>query len=288
MEFDKMDPVFTPQLTFVTDAYKEDAEKQIRELFTDRIAGLKDNYELITDVIGMKDSPAWNEEKVSAFATDDLVLKLEENAEPGMSGSLKTGCSVSDALVLQYYEEADAEKAAFGHKLSFEQWKALSEIKDLYGDVLFTAPLVSVNVAHPLLKEIYKEMQDDGRKFTFLCGHDSNVGSVLAALEAEEYDLPEAIESKTPIGCKLVFAKWKNSKGERFYSVDLVYQSVDQLRDLTMLDIAHPPVVYPVVLTGCVRNADGLYQAKELYARFDKAIGAYDRIVDEYTADQAA
>lgn len=288
MEFDKMDPVFTPQLTFVSDEYKSDAEKQIREMFAATIDGLKDNYELITDITDMKASDAWKSGKQSELKTDDLVLNLEQNAEPGMSGSLKTACSVSDALVLQYYEEKDAKEAGFGHDLTFEQWKAVSEIKDVYGDVLFTAPLVSVNVAHPLLEEIEGEMKADGRKFTFLCGHDSNVGSVLAALEAEEYDLPAAIESKTPIGCKLVFSRWKNTAGEHFYSVDLVYQSVDQLRGLSMLDLDEPPVVYHISLKGMTKNEDGLYKADTLYERFDKAISAYDGLLSKYSLEKAA
>ena len=45
-------------------------------------------------------------------------------------------------------------------------------------------------------------MKTEGRKFTFLCGHDSTVASVLAALGAEEYRLPGAIEPSTPIGVK--------------------------------------------------------------------------------------
>jgi len=33
-DFDTMDPVFNPQLTFVTDAYAKAAEAQIREMYT--------------------------------------------------------------------------------------------------------------------------------------------------------------------------------------------------------------------------------------------------------------
>ena len=136
-----------------------------------------------------------------------MELILETGKEPGMKGSLKNATSLSDALVLQYYEEEDAEAAAFGHRLSDEEWKSISYIKDAYGDILFTAPLIAPNVAHPLLQEIENELDNDDRIFSFLCGHDSNIGSVLAALDVKEYDLPQATECKTPIGSKLVFAK---------------------------------------------------------------------------------
>ena len=288
MEFDKMDPVFTPQLTFVSDEYKKDAEAQIRQLFDGTIKGLEDNYSLVSDVIDIEKSKAWKDGTVTKLVTDDLTLKLEANAEPGMSGSLKTACSISDALVLQYYEESDDIKAAFGKTLTEKQWKEISEIKDVYGDVLFTAPLVSVNVAHPLLLEIDNELNTEERRFTFLCGHDSNVGSVLAALGVEEYDLPQAIEKKTPIGCKLVFSKWSNASGGKFISVDLVYQSVEQLRDLYMLDLEHSPVVFPITLSGLNKNEDGLYSISDIKGRFDSSISEYDKLISKYGVKAAA
>ena len=92
-------------------------------------------------------------------------------------------------------------------------------IKDWYGDVLFTAPAVASQVAKPLLRTMLEELRCDGRKFTFLCGHESNIGSVLAALDAEDYSLPKTIEKKTPIGCKLVIEKWENAEGQLFAGV---------------------------------------------------------------------
>ena len=89
---------------------------------------------------------------MNRFRSDDLEILLDVNKEPAMRGSLKLATSASDALVLQYYEEADPVKAGFGHKLSRKNWEQVSRIKDVYGDVLFTAPVVAVNVAHPLLK----------------------------------------------------------------------------------------------------------------------------------------
>lgn len=288
VEYDTMDPVFTPQLTFVSPDYCADAEEEIRSRFTGVIEGLKDNYELLADVIDMEESEAWKNGEATPLVTDDLALKLELNAEPGMTGSLKTACSVSDALVLQYYEEADAEAAAFGHTLSDGDWRSISEIKDVYGDVLFTSPLIAPNVAHPLLQEISAEMQAKDRVFTFLCGHDSNVGSVLASLGVTGYSLPEAIESKTPIGCKLVFSKWKAADGASYWSVDLVYQSVSQLRQLSMLDLEHSPVVFSIELPEVECNEDGLYPDDALRTRFADAIAEYDKIVDTYTMQDAA
>ena len=282
MEFDEMDPVFTPQLTFISDDYAEDAKAQIMELYGDTISSLEDNYELITDVVDMEESEAWETGNVEELRTDDTELVLEDHAEPGMSGSLKTACSISDALVLQYYEEADPVKAAFGNELTDEEWDALSEIKDVYGDVLFTAPLISANVAHPLLQEIRGELNTEGRTFSFLCGHDSNIGSVLAAMGVEDYSLPETIEKKTPIGSKLVLCKWRSDAGEECISADLVYQTTDQLRNLELLDTENHPAVFPLSFEGLEPKGEGLYTAADFMARLEQAIGEYDRIAEQY------
>ena len=287
-QLNKMDPVFTPQLTFVSDSYNAAATEQVKELYHQSVIDLADNYELLTDVIDMEESESYRSGAVSALNAEDTKLVLKENAEPGVTGSLKTACSVSDALVLQFYEESDPLRAGFGKALSLREWKDISAIKDLYGDVLFTAPLIAANVANPLLREIRSELATDGRKFGFLCGHDSNVGSVLAALDAEYYTLPGAIEAKTPIGCKLVFSLWRAADGKQACSVDLVYQTTCQLHNMPLLDVSAPPAVYPVSLHGLTRGTDGLYSASDVMTRLDTAIAEYDAIRQEYAAQPAA
>ena len=274
-----MDPVFNPQLTKVDDAFKERAIKEISGMWGKD--GLKDvgrkmatNYVLLEEVLDLRDSPASANDTVF-INTDDLQIKLELYKEPAMTGGLKMANSASDALVLQYYEEPDETRAAFGHDLSWKEWETIAEVKDWYGDVLFTAPSVAVNVAHPLLKTMLSELRDEDRKFSFLCGHDSNIGSVLASLRAEDYYLPESIEKKTPIGSKLVISKWKGRDGKTYADLLLVYASTNQLRSMPMLDAGNPPVAYKVSLSGLIPNADGLYRIEDLETRFTEAIEAY-------------
>ena len=272
-EMDKMDPVFHPQITDANDDFRALAQQQIAAMGGEKgLIGIgekmTENYKLLEQVLDIELSEACRNGDTCHFRTDDVHVYLIKDREPGMGGSLRLACQAADALVLQYYEEPDAVKAAFGHALSQEDWETISEIKDWYGDVLFTAPAVAMQVARPLLKTMLEELQCEGRKFTFLCGHDSNIGSLLAALEAEDYSLPQTIEKKTPIGCKLVIEKWENAEGQVFASLYLVYQSTDQLRNMTLLDLENPPVKFPVHLKGLTANADGLYPYEALVQRF--------------------
>ncbi len=285
--YDAMDPTFTPALNFVTEDYARDVNAQAAELggeagldgYRDRMA---DAIRLLMDVTDMAESEAYRSGAYGSLTEDPTVLVLEAGKEPGMKGPLKTATSLADALVLQYYEEADAEKAAFGHALTEDDWRLLHAVVDTYSEVLFTLPLVSVNVAHPLLMEIRSELAAEGRKFTFLCGHDSNLASMLAALGAEDYLLPDAVEQHTPIGSKLVFERWLDESGASWYRVNLVYQSAAQLRGLTPLSLETPPSVFPMRFAGVETNADGLIAEADLLALFDRAIAAYDDLEAAY------
>ncbi len=279
----KMDPVFFPRLTKVSEAFCSDAMNQIAAMGGKKgirgiNEGLEDSYRIIADVLDLKDSPACKSGETCAFDDYDTQIILKKGEEPAMKGSLKLANSASDAFILQYYEEADAQKAAFGHDISISDWERIARIKDVYGDVLFTAPVVAYNVAHPLLVYMNDELNSDARKFTFLCGHDSNIASVNAALEVEDYELPSSIEKKTPIGSKLVFEKWIDKSGNEFVAINLVYQTTEQLRNIEMLDLDHSPMVYQLQLKGLKLNADGLYSFEDVNGRFEKAIAAYDDI----------
>jgi len=279
----KMDPVFFPALTKSSEAFKAQALKEIAAMGGKKgivgiNEGLKDSYQLIEKVLDLKHSPACQSGEVCAFDDYNTQLKLEKGDEPNMKGSLKFANSASDALILQYYEDTDPVQAAFGQKLSNADWEKIAKVKDVYGDVLFTAPIVAVNVAHPLLVYMKDELNAKNRKFTFLCGHDSNIASVNAALEVEEYSLPQSIEKKTPIGSKLVFEKWVDKAGKEFVAVNIVYQTTEQLRNVSLLNLENPPIVFSLKLKGLQANADGLYTIESVNDRFDKAIRAYEAI----------
>ncbi|MBO4395262.1 MAG: hypothetical protein J5819_02830, partial [Eubacterium sp.] len=114
------------------------------------------------------------------------------------------------------------------------------------------------------------------------------IGSVLAALDAEDYSLPCTIEKKTPIGVKLVFSKYKDKNGGVVWSVDLVYQTTTQLKEMPLLTFENHPAIYSVSLKGLTKNADGLYEGNVLEERFDKAIAAFDDIIKAYPKQLAA
>lgn len=281
----KMDPVFHPKLTIVNEKFRAEALRQINVMGgSEGLKGINEslapNYALLEKVLDFDKSEIALENNVKHFSADELKPIFELNEEPSVkgAGALHLANQAADALILQYYEEPNVKKAGFGHKLNNAQWEAIAHIKDVYGDVLFSAPIVAVNVAHPLLQVMSDELALEGRKFTFLCGHDSNLASVMSALNVEYYNLPNSIEKKTPIGSKLVIEKWRGADGQDYAKLNLVYQSTKQLRERSMLDLDSPPEIYSLSLNGLEKNADGYYRLADVQRRFYEAIDAYDQL----------
>lgn len=278
----EMDPVFASRLMFMSDAYSAAVREQLQTMGADAELGgigkkLAANYQLLEQVLDLRHSTAAKSQGLDHFRTDGPELEFLLGDAPGVcSSSLQLAINASDALALQYYEEADPQKAAFGHRLTEQEWREISWIKDLGMDMCCAAPLVAVQTAHPLLQLMQQELSLADRKFTFICGHDSNLVSVLAALEVKPYILPQSVEAHTPIGGKLVIEKWLGRDGQEYASLSLVYQSTEQLRQRTILSLDNPPMRYPLELRGLAKNADGLYLFREVQQRFQKALDAYD------------
>lgn len=80
----------------------------------------------------------------------------------------------------------------------------------------------------------------------------------------------------------LFSAAWLNEKGEAYYTVELIYQSTDQLRGLTPLSLENPPMRYSLSFEGVEVNEDGMIAEADLLALLDRAIDAYDALEEQY------
>ena len=281
---DKMDPVFTPQFTKMNDTYRQQVLAEMQAMHGGpqaRMAAQQKTIDLMEEVLDIAHSPAALQGDTTHFWYNDTQFKIEKGDEPKMTGGYTLVNSVADALVLQCYESESF--APFGHELTMEQWRAIGAVKEVYDGLLFTTHAAAVNLAYPLVSRIREELNRSDRKFMFLCGHDSNLASIGAALGLQLPETENALELHTPIGSKLVFEKW-NDGTEDYVAVNLVYQSVRQLQDRTLLSTDVPPMVLPVTVEGLTANADGLYRLDDLDAHIAKAMAEYEAIEDVPTA----
>ena len=286
-EYDTRDATFMPRFGYVSDGYTDAATKEIAT--QDGNAGLADidkdlqeSYDLIEQVLDYQNSPAYKAGEAKDLKVGDAGYEIKLGEEPAVSGSFKDSNKLSDALTLQYYEAEDLADASFGMELTYDQWKQIAAAKNAYGDRRYNSKLVGVDCARLLVKEISDELGRDGRRFSFLCGHDSNQSSLLHALGVTDYDLPDTIETKTPIGGKILFEVWENAAGEKFCNVRYVYATSDQVRNLVLLSLDKAPASYDLNFAGLTRNADGLFALADVQKLLTDTAAAYDQLPTDY------
>ena len=150
--------------------------------------------------------------------------------------------------------------------------KVLSDIKNAGHEVvLVSSGAIGMGVGKLNLTQ---------RKFSLLCGHDTNLAAVMGALEVRETNLPEAIEQEAPISSKLVVEKWQGKAGESFVALKLVYPSTSQLCGKMPIDTSHPPQALPLRLHDMEPNQDGLISMHDFQQRIAKAIANDEDLMD--------
>ena len=284
----------SPKLTYYSDAFDAEATAQVAAQGGE--AGFEGIREKTLDVVKliMETVDMWNSEIYRSGKYGDLLtngsgyIMEGVGTEPDLTGAIKSAYSVADALLLQYYEEPDAVKAAFGHELTEEEWAAIGGFMTTCLEMKHGAPLVALNITHPLIQELEKELKNEKRKFTFFCAHDCTVLGTLVALGAQLEALPNSIETKTPIGVKLMFERLRDQNGQVWYRPSMVYRSTEQIRSGEILTLDNPPMKYVLTFEGVETNADGLISEADFFALFDRTIEAYDTMVESYAVPDAA
>ncbi len=270
-----MDPVFNPVITDGSEAFNKQALTAMNS--TAEKLSLKPALQRLEKIIDYKSSPACNGKKQCDLSSDNQnQFSAENGKEPGVTGPLRVGNSLVDAFTLQYYEGLPMEQAAWGQIKTPEQWRDLSAIKNGYQDTLFTSPELARDVAAPLVDYIRSMLVDEDKatapKVTLMVGHDSNIASLLTALDFKAYTLPDQNE-RTPIGGMIQFQRWHDKKNnQELVKVEYVYQSSEQLRDATPLSLDTPPKRVTLQMNGCQTDANGFCPWDQFTQVLNKAI----------------
>ena len=281
-----MDPLFFPAYTVINDNLEKRIIAEMNELgevagtedepykgIWAAVATITDEIRYMEEVINFKESQYAKDRNLEHLPLKEMSIILTKGEEPGMKGDYKLVNSIADAVVLQYYETGKA----FGKDISFDDIRRIGKVKTIYDEVLFTTPTTAIIISHPLVKKIKEEIQDTSRKFTFLCGHDSNIASITSALGMKLPNTVNAVEFSSPIGSKIVFRRYKKGNSE-FMDVKLIYAAVTQLRETQEISTSNPPMILPIDFEGLTRNADGYYKLEDVIQRFDDTMAEFDSL----------
>lgn len=261
---------------FLNRAAKDDAFRKKSAQYNETIYGAKGIT--LADVVA-EDLPVW--ERLMDFQESEYAKKLGVTSLARDSFTMKErpvsydkairdAVKTCDALLLQYYETADDDKTAFGQPASQADWEHIGHMCIMNAKPHWDNPYEAWYRSHLTLAVMARELRDTQRRFTFLCGHDTNLRSILVSMGKEDYALPNTILRETPLGGKLVIEK-RVKDGVAYGAVNFVYASDQQLRHLESLDLDNPPMVYSLKFQGLTPNEDGLYLYEDLLQRMDEA-----------------
>ena len=252
-------------------AFSNRVFRQLGEMFgggagIDRI--LTPNYALLSRVIDYPSSPRGRRPGAAPFASTgisgfELVRRPGSN---GLLGPISEAYLIADSLILQQYE-APVEKAAFGHSLSWDEWRRIGDVKETYISMRYQTKAMSAALGAKLLPELGEILRSGGPRLTFVGGHDTTLAWVGSQLDAEPYELPGTVECRTPIGSKIVFGRWRCDDGQDRVSVDVVYQTTAQIRARQFADRANPPNVVRLRLKGLAPDTEGRYLLADVLPR---------------------
>ena len=234
------DPAFVKKLSAETDFKKllNDFRKEISTV--ERLSGEK---------LNIADSP----------------IKLRnEVAEWKSEGSLNKISLAADAMLMDYYEG----------KISYSdsEMRDVAKVSSLMINSDFDRPFGAKVFAAPMLSVICDELNTPGRKFSFLCGHDTNISNLLAAVGVEEYFLPGTIEWRVPIASKIVIKKYRGTDGNEYADLTFVYPSSAQIVNREMLTVENPPMKVSLKLRGLkAADSNGIYKLSDVLQRFSDA-----------------
>ena len=275
-----MDPVFFPVISDDNPEFKQAAITSINQTAHAKgIEGLNqklnNTYQDLSNIINYTQSTNCLADKQCDFTDLPTKIIIEKGKEPGITGPLRTGTSIADAFILQYYEGAPLQDIAWGKIKNNKQFEQLVAIKEYYNTILFGSPVIAKQVAANLINYINQTFSEKNHtKFTFLVGHDSNVASLFSALKIKSYTLPDQFET-TPIGGKIVFQKWRdNHSGEALMKIEYFYQSTDQIRNLTQLNRNNPPHKVTLAMENCPTNTMGFCS----FSTFKQIIGNINNV----------
>ena len=198
------------------------------------------------------------------FNPADYSIEIGKVVEWKAQGSASKINLAADALLMDYYEG----------KVSYSdaEMRDVAKISSILINSNFDRPFGAKAFASPMLAVISDELNTPGRKFSFICGHDSNLSNVLTALGVEEYTLPGTIEWRVPIASKIVIKKFRGSDGNEYARLSLVYPATAQIVNREMLTLDNPPMKVPLKLRGLqMVDADAIYKLSDVLQRISDA-----------------
>lgn len=184
-----------------------------------------------------------------------------------LQGGMGVGATIAESLLLEYAEGLPADVVGWGRAASAARIASLMPVHRAESDLMRRTPYLAEHNAAVLLADIANAVEGKpglpgaagaagaAPSFAVFAGHDTNLDNLAGSLGLD-WRLPGQPD-ETPPGGALAFEVWRDAHGRRTVRAEVIYQSLDQLREASPPDAAHPVGRVPVRLAGCAPDKTG-------------------------------
>jgi 4-phytase / acid phosphatase len=210
-------------------------------------------------------TPAQTAGKRILLDQDSSIAPAHGDGLLSIKSPLHNASTFAENFFLEYAEGMPMSDVAWG-RISPLQLGQLLTLHAIYSDIGLRTPIIARSYASNLATRILATLQQSAEtkpaaeaigsnkaKIVFLIGHDTNIETLAGMLDLHWMQAEQPADP-TSTGGALVFELRRQSK-TGVYSVHAYYvsQSMEQMRENSVLDLKHPPEVAPIFIPGCSR-----------------------------------
>ncbi|USJ01718.1 histidine-type phosphatase [Xanthomonas prunicola] len=167
-----------------------------------------------------------------------------------LGGPIDLTSGTGEVLLLQYAEGLPLSQVGWG-RATPERLAQVSRLHALLFDIYARPHYMASRSGAPLAREVLQRFGDaQAPKISLFVGSDTHIAA-LSGLLGVHFHLPGYGADDPPPGGALLLGLWRQPDGTRVVRARYLAQSLDQLRTLAPLDLAHPPLQQQLALGLC-------------------------------------
>ena len=200
------------------------------------------------------------------------IAKPGKNGQLGFAGPLPEAASSAENIYLEYVQGFPLDQVGWGRAASPAAIAAFMPMHDISFDLSRRTPYLATHYGAVMMQDVLGALQGRAAlpgqaapaRLALFAGHDSNLAN-MAGILGVRWVLPDQPDDTAP-DAALAFEVWKTRSGRRIVRVAVIYQTIDQLRNETPLDAAHPARRLDLAVPGCADGPDGACSLKTFEA----------------------
>jgi|SRR5471030_769375 len=186
-------------------------------------------------------------------------LSITDNGNKvALEGAVGLSSTLAEIFLLE--QSQGMPQPAWGNIHSEQEWTSLLKLHNAQFNLMSRTPYIAKHNGTPLLQTIANALDPNAaaskmpeispdNKILFIAGHDTNIANISGMLDMS-WTLPGQPDN-TPPGGALVFERWSDKAGKQFVSVNMMYQTLVQLREQTPLTLKEPAGRVQLKIPGC-------------------------------------